>query len=138
MDTKKFLLASLAGAAVMFLLSGLWHAVLLKDFYAAQFGAAVRAEPLVSFSFLSYLSLAILMAIVFPFGYKGGAVVKEGLRFGILMGLLCRLPFSLVFYANSTSFTMSHVLFDGAWHIVEQGIGGIVMALIYVRKTRPA
>jgi len=54
------------------------------------------------------------------------------------MGLLCRLPFSLVFYANSNSFTLNHILADGVWHMVERGIGGIVMALIYAHKTKTA
>ena len=138
MDTKKFLLASLAGAVAMFLLGGLWHAVLLKDFYAAQFGATVRSEPVVLFSFLGYLSLGILMSFVFPAGYKGGSTVKEGFRFGLLMGLMSHLPFSLVFYANTTSYTLNHVLLDGAWHVVEQGIGGIVIAAIYARRARAA
>jgi hypothetical protein len=134
MNTKKFLWASLAGTLVMFLLGGLWHALLLKDFYAAQFGATARSEPAVFFSFLGYLSLAILMSLVFPAANKGGSALKEGSRFGTLMGLLSHLPFSLVFYANTTTYTLSHVLLDGAWHIVEQGMGGIVIALIYSRK----
>ena len=138
MDIKKFLWASVAGTVVMFLLSGLWHAVILKGFYAAQFGATARPEPVVFFSFLGYLSLAVLMSLVFPAGYKGGSAVKVGFRFGLLMGLLSHLPFSLVFYANTTSYTLNHVLTDSVWHIVEQGIGGIVIALIYARKAQAA
>ena len=45
---------------------------------------------------LGVLVLAFLMAFIYPYGYQGGAPVKEGMRFGAIMGLLWILPWSLV------------------------------------------
>jgi hypothetical protein len=85
------------------------------------------------FIIIAYAILALLMTYIYPQGYKGGVPLKEGMRFGATMGLLWVLPMSVVMYAvMGTSGTL--IIVDSLWHVVEQGVGGIVIAYIYGSK----
>ena len=130
MNTKKMLLACLAAFVVTFLLSGLWHIVLLGDFYKANDVALARAEPNMLFVILGQLILTFLMAVVYPMGYKGGSPVKEGFRFGAIIGLIWLLPWSVMMH-GIWNYPLAGVIVDSAWHVVEEGVGGIVIGLVY-------
>ena len=133
MDGKKFLMALVGGFLVMWLLSGLWHVLIMGDFYANNAGPSAYEEPKMLFIILAYAVLALLMVYIYTQGYKGGSPLKEGMRFGAIMGLLWILPLSMIMYAVvETSGTL--IVVDTIWHIVEQGIGGIVIGLIYGSK----
>src|SRR3989339_352060 len=77
MNTKKLLLAWLATFVVTFVLAGLWHVVLLGDFYRTNDVALARAEQNMLFVALGQLILAFLMAFAYPIGYKGGSAVRK-------------------------------------------------------------
>jgi len=130
MNVKKWLLAGLVGFVVMFILSGLWYMLIMDAFYRGQCGAVMREQ----FNFISivlcYLVMAFLMSYIYPVGYKGGSPVKEGLRFGVLIGLLVWLSSNLLLY-GAHNVTLTATLVDSGWHIIEEGIGGIVIALVH-------
>ena len=46
MNGRKFLLGALAAFVVGFLLSGLWHVLLMADFYESNAFGAMREPPL--------------------------------------------------------------------------------------------
>ena len=108
---------------------GLWHRVILGDFYAAQ-TQLTREETNVPFVVLGVLVLTFLMALIYPIGYKGGSPIKEGLRFGALIGLIWIFPMSLVMHGVWT-YPLTSVIVDSAWHVVEQGVAGLIIGLIY-------
>jgi hypothetical protein len=126
MKIQKLLLAIVVGFIVMFGLAGLFHLVIMKDFFIEKTGG----EPSIHFAMLSYAILAILMSYIYPYGYKGGSLVKEGLVFGILMGLLCRLPLQVLELGYGRG-DLSFVVTEAVWHAVEEGIGGIAIAMVY-------
>ena len=130
MNAKKLISAWLAAFVVTFLLSGLWHLVLLGDFYNAQTEAIAREETKMLFVVLGQLILTFLMALIYPIGYKGGSPVKEGMRFGALIGLIWILPWSLIIH-GIWKYPLLSVIVDSAWHIVEEGVAGIVIGVIY-------
>ncbi len=70
------------------------------------------------------------MALVYPIGYKEGSPVKEGFRFGALIGLIWILPVSLIFH-GVWDLPLTGVIVDSAWHVVEEGIAGIAIAFVY-------
>ena len=134
MDTKKCVIATVVGFVVMFLLAGLWHMLIMGNFYASHSYFPARETPMMEYIGLGYLILALLMAYIYPKGYSSGSPVKEGAIFGGLIGLLWILPFSIVLHGVFNFGTKTLVLVDAIWHIVEQGIGGIVIGVIYGRK----
>jgi hypothetical protein len=134
MNGKKWFLGGLAGFAVMFALSGLWYMVLMSKFYRAQDQGIMREQFNFLFIVLGYIVLAFLMSLIYPIGYKGGSLVKEGLRFGVLIGLVVWLTANLTLHGVLNN-TLASTLVDSVWHIVEQGIGGIVIALVYGKSS---
>ena len=134
MDIRKFSLAVVGGTVAMFLLGGLWHLLLMSNFYEKYAGDRALVEPNMFFIILGVLILASLMAYMYPQGYKGGSPLKEGLRFGVVIGLLWILPFNVIMVGvMGTAKTL--VLVDTLWHLVEQGVGGIVIGYVYRSKS---
>jgi len=124
---KKLSLATLGGTISMWLLAGLWHEVIMASFYNTETHATHEGTWII---FLAYLILGLLMAYIFPLGYKGGKPLPEGLRFGIIMGLIWVFPHELAM-AGAHGESLSYVFKNAAWHVLEQGAGGIVIALVY-------
>ena len=137
MNAKKIILAWLAAFVVTFALAGLWHQVLLVDFYKVNTEALAREEINILFVVLGQLILTFLMAFIYPIGYKGGSPIKEGFKFGALIGFIWILPLSLIMHGIWTV-PLNSVLVDSGWHIIEEGIGGIVIGLVYGKGTAKA
>jgi hypothetical protein len=136
-NTKTFVLSFLAAFAVMFALSLLFYALILGDTISERIDAAfLREPPGYCCITLGYVALAVLMAWVYPnYRVGDGPVWKRGLRFGVIMGLLWIFPLSLVLHGvYNLPFTI--VVIDTLWALVEQGIGGIVIAAIHQRAAR--
>lgn len=127
MDLRKPSLAALGSGIGMWLLAGLWHKILMVQFYTVETHASHEGTGII---FLAYLVLGLLMAYMYPLGYKGGRPWIEGLRFGILIGILWVFPHELAM-AGAHSGPLAYVFKNAAWHIVEQGTGGIIVGLIY-------
>ena len=130
MNVKKLVMSAIAGFIVMFIISGLWYMVLMKGYYNDQFADVYRPEFKMVWIVIGYLVWAFLMAYIYPIGYKGGPPVKEGLKFGILVGLISVLPIGLVLYGAHTV-PLTGTLVDAIYHVVEKGIGGIVIGVVY-------
>ena len=125
MNVKKLVLAWVVGFVVMFLLAGLWHMVVASSLYGEG-----TVDPVMGLIAAGYAVLALLMSYAYPIGFKGGSAISEGLRFGALIGLVWVLPHSLVMTGVEGG-EMGILFIDAGWHIVEQGVGGILIALIY-------
>jgi hypothetical protein len=113
------------------------HAVLMKDLYLAH-SIIMRTETEAN----GYLPLAFGVALLafFAFayayaqGYEGGRGAQEGLRFGVLIGLML-VGFATVWdymtYPLSRTFFLAQVV-D---YVVEYAIYGMIVGAIY--KPRP-
>ncbi len=133
MNLKKFVQATLTGSITMWLLAGLWHEVIMAAFYTKETQATHEGTGII---FLAYIVLGMLMAYIYPLGYKGGKPTIEGLKFGVVIGLLWVFPHELAM-AGAHGESISYVIKNAVWHMVEQGVGGIVIGLIYARiKTK--
>ncbi|MDH5680053.1 MAG: hypothetical protein OEZ36_00580 [Spirochaetota bacterium] len=127
MNIRKWILSALASSVVMWALAGIWHKLAIPLFSRAEDNVKHEGTAIIA---LAYLILAVLMAYVYPKGYQGGKPSWEGLKFGVLMGILWVFPHSLAM-AGAHDESIAYVFQNAAWHVVEQGIGGIVIALIY-------
>ena len=132
MNGRKFVTGALVASVVAFLLSGLWHVVLMIDYYESV-TVGGREAPLMWVIGLAYLVVGIIMAYMYPKGYEGGSPVGEGLKFGAIIGLLWWFPTNLVLYAVLDG-SSSEIFVDGVWHIVEEGIAGAALGLVYGRR----
>lgn len=114
----------------MWLLAGAWHELLAAKFYTSEADATHEGIGII---FIAYMILALLMAYLYPLGYKGGRPTVEGLRFGVLMGLLWVFPHELAM-AGAHGDSIPYVFKNAAWHMIEQGAGGIVIGVVYGLK----
>jgi len=123
--------AALAAWVVYLAVSPLVNNVLLADLYA-QHARVFRpqAEMNVAFGLAAALVGFFVFAYAYAKGYEGGAGVVEGLRFGVVVGLLLA-AFSVAW--NYVVLPVSGAL-AAAWIvdvIVEMAIYGAVVGLVY-------
>lgn len=133
MNTKKYLTASLTGFFVMFIIGWVGHEFILPAINQGPdpLASIMKSEPNVLGIAVAYLVLALLMAYMYPKGTEGNSVISNGLKFGILIGLVFELPMAIIFYSILDDVTLSMVITESVWHMIEQGIGGIVIAFGY-------
>ena len=132
MNVGKLLTTAAAAFVAMFVLSVLWHTIILEDYYTASTAQLARATMSIPVIAFAYVVMALVMAYMFPLGYKGGSALAEGFRFGAIVGVLIWLPTGLV-YSSIWNYPMNTALIDAAWHVVEEGVGGIALAMVFAR-----
>ncbi len=132
MKVKKLILTTLTVGFIMWVISGIWHNLILANFYASEVEATHEG---IGVLLIAYLILGLFMAYLYPRFFKGGRPVIEGLKFGALIGLLWVFPHDLAM-AGAHGESLSYVFKNALWHAVEQGLGGIVLGLIHGQQPK--
>jgi len=104
MDTKNFLLASLAGGIIFFVSGYVFYGVLLHDFMVASSPAGVMKEtpdfgPLI----LAELIFGAFFTMVLR-RWPGAGTLAQGAQAGASLGVLLGLGFSLALYSTMNVF----------------------------------
>jgi hypothetical protein len=137
MNTKKLLMATIAAFAVMFVVGGLTHLVVFKDWFLNHTGISGnlnRPAALMQYSVAALLLLAFIMSYIYPKGVEGDNKIMQGLKFGIIISVLWFFPCNLIEYSMTTVLSLKAILMDAVLHAVEQGLAGIAIALVYGNK----
>ena len=116
--------AVFAGGLVMWIVAGLWHNLIMANLYEDVHATHEGIGLLL----VAYFILAGFMAYLYPLIYTGKKPVTDGLKFGIIIGLLWVFPHDLAM-AGAHETSIIYVIKNALWHMVEQGIGGIIIAL---------
>ncbi len=128
---KRYLLAALGYVVVTFVIAAGWHLVLFKDVYD-QLGIFSRKEPLIPLGIASMIMQAAVLAYLYPLFNRGGSPLKEGLRFGLLLGVLMA---SIAVFAEAghqqVSSLATWLVFESVYYLLQFSLVGIVIALIY-------
>ena len=133
MNVKRFLLASLAVFVSMQILDFLIHMVLLAEDY--QLTVSIWRADMMDTFWIMYITgalLSLLFVFIFAKGYQGKGVL-EGIRYGLLMGVLLMVIGSLnqyVIYPVPFNIVVKWIIFG----LIEFMILGVVAALIYKPK----
>jgi len=129
MTIKQYVIATLASGLAMWALAGLWHKLLAVAFYTRETHASHEGVGII---LAAYMVLALIMVYLFPIQKTEAAPILTGMIFGAVIGLLWVFPHELAM-AGAHGKSLVYVFKNAAWHIVEQGIGGIVIALAATR-----
>ena len=129
MKIQRFFLAA-AGAAVFFIVVDTFLSPVVFPDGTSVFYRTPRSEPLAGAAAAAAVVSALLMAYMFPIGYKGGKHFAEGLRFGMLLGVLMSLPANLRLYA-AAQVRLDSLLTIILWTIITWGIAGAIIAVLY-------
>jgi hypothetical protein len=122
-------------AVVMFILGGLWNSLLLPKFFASHAPAIARAPADVRLGMimLAYVLLAGFMTFLFTQSFRQRPGTLAGFQFGSLFGVIMTLPVYLLLFAV-WDVSVGPMLVDALWHGFEQGVGGVLMAVLLVPK----
>jgi hypothetical protein len=131
MDTslKKTLLSGLAASVPMFLLGAVGHGVLLRGY---REGTPLD-RPMLPVLYLSVLVLATLMAFVYARVRPSGSAIRDGLFLGILFAITWTVPGGLSRFGALQGVELGKIFADAAWHLIEEGVGGVVLVLVATR-----
>jgi hypothetical protein len=131
MNLKKFLLATVGYIVVTFVIAAGWHLALFKDLYEAL-GIFTRKEPLIHLGVISMILQGLVLAYVYPIGYQGGSPVKEGLKFGLLMGIF--MGSNAVFAEagkQQVSSLSTWLILESVYYLLQFSLVGVVIGSIY-------
>ncbi len=128
----KLLLSTMAGGFVMWVVGGLWHNLILPIFNS---NAQAHHDGL-AIVLISYFVLAFLMAYLFLLSYQEDkSVIGEGLKIGVLIGILWVFPHGLAL-AGTHDTSIIYEIKNTLYHMVEQGIGGVIIAFIMMKRNK--
>ena len=126
---SKFVSAAAAYLAVTFLSAFGWHVVLFSDVYRA---AGVRGEPMFALGIGAILIQAVVVAHLYPRLSGTGTAASEGLKFGLLLGLLMGSYGALAEAAKfDVGSVASWVFYEGIYFVLQFALAGIAVGLVY-------
>ena len=126
----KLLTATFVSGFIMWIIAGLWHNLILpifnKNIHAHHEGLGLML--------IAYFILSFLMAYIYLLSYKGEKPIIEGLKIGVIVGILWVFPHGLAM-AGVHNTSIFYEVRNTLWHIIEQGIGGIIIAIIMLKNS---
>ena len=135
MDTKRFVIGTLAGGITMYLVGYLIWALAFADFFAANAGSATgvaRETGLVWAVVLGHLSLAALVTLAVG-RRAGSSTIVDGFKIGAIVGFLVWLGVDFIDYGLTNISNLTATIADPLLEIVRTGIGGAVIAAVLGR-----
>jgi hypothetical protein len=90
MNYGRILLAGVVGTIVYFMVGGLVFGKLIAKYYAPYPGVYRSAEMVkqhIPIGLTSTFLAVLLLAAIYAVGYKGDTGIREGFRFGVLVGI---------------------------------------------------
>jgi hypothetical protein len=129
MNWTRFVGAAASALILQMAVGTVWHVMLFKTLYQDAMTQVARPVPNTHAVLLAVVVRALLLAWIYPLGYSGGTRWREGLRFGVVMGLLSGTIIAIL-YGNA-NFGAAWLWADLAYFLVEGALVGIVIAYCY-------
>ncbi|MCH7535325.1 MAG: hypothetical protein IH948_06205 [Bacteroidetes bacterium] len=125
--SKTFFYSWIIISSVMFSISYIWHGVILNDFLKIQY----PLNLFLSLAIVVYLAIGAMMAAVYSILEVERGYVKKAVIVGVLTGLLIYAIVFLFGISFNGYFDIDHIIVDFSWQTIEQGIGGLVLGVVY-------
>jgi hypothetical protein len=133
----RIVLATLAGAVVMFVVGFLIYGVAMVSFFAANVGAATNAlkdPPEVIYIALATLITALLYTMVIS-RWENATSLAGGAKVGALLGFMIALAMDLTLYGTTNVQNMTATLVDPICSLPVGLAGGAVIGMVLGRRT---
>lgn len=131
MTAKRFLYMSAAYVVLTFVIAAGWHLILFKDIYD-RLAIFTRKEPLIPLGLASMFLQAAVLPYLYARFYAGGRPGAEGLRFGLLVGVLMA---SIAVFAEAgkqqVTSLATWLTFESVYYLLQFGLVGLVLGLIH-------
>ena len=134
MNTKKIFVATISYVVLTMAIAYPWHMIWFHDLYV-EMGAYTRAVPSIPLGMLAMLVQGIVIAYLYPFYYRSGNPVLNGVTFSLLMGLVV---FSVMGFAMAAKVDINpisaYLLYNAVFQFIQYVVTGIALGLIYGKK----
>ena len=135
MNIKSVLYGSFISFTAFVITGFVWHSLVFPEWYISLEYIG-RAEMLPLFLIIGELFRALLMAIIYPFGYQGTSAMEEGLRFGLIMNIFLGSVWICWVYAlHSITGFWFFLILEGLHIILSGCLAGSLISYIY-NKTK--
>lgn len=108
----------------MWVIAGLWHNLVLPAFDEHQ----EAHHQGIFLMLIAYLVLSSLMVHIYSLSKKTNRIAA-GLKTGVVVGVLWVLPHGLAM-AGIHETSVLYEIRNAIWHVFEQGLGGVLIALL--------
>lgn len=130
MDSKKknlkLIVASLISGFGMWVVGGLYHNLIMpsvnENMHPHHEGLAI--------TLIAYILLGLLMTYFYLNAKDNEDSILKGIKIGVIIGILWVFPHGLTMAAVHES-SISYQITNTIYHIIEQGIGGIIIFITF-------
>jgi len=139
MDAKRLTIATIVGAAVLYVVGYLLFNVVFASFYAANAGSATGVHRLPELQWavaLGSLAYAALIAYVLA-NRTGLLTLGEGAKVGAVVGFLIWFTVDFTLYGVTNISNLTRTIVDPLLEIVHGGIGGVLIGALVRPKAGP-
>jgi hypothetical protein len=131
MKTKSFILAWFSSFIVCFILGYVWHDNFMSNFYIETSERLPNPSIDIGILAIAYIIITFLMTFLYTNFKRSGRPLLDGLLLGLIIGMLWSLPSPLIDVAFGVGVSPGGIFIDSAWQMLEEGIGGIIIAWSY-------
>jgi hypothetical protein len=127
MSTTKLIICTLVGTLYLFIVEYVWYGMLNNA------GGEGDAMPNFYWMLLGYALLSLAFCLIYAKGVEPGSATQQGLKFGLLAGVLVFLSSNLMWLSLNETFpcmevTMMSTIKNSVFALVEMGLLGIIVA----------
>jgi len=131
MNIKNILLATASYMLITMLIAYPWHMILFHDLYEGM-GAYTRPEPSIFLGTLSMLTQGLVIAYLYPFFYRSGNPIIQGVKFSVIIGLIV---YSVMGFAMAAKIDINpistYLFYNLAFQMIQFVFTGAILGLIY-------
>ena len=129
MNTKRLIISTVVIFGMYVVMDILFYTYVFPEKYVSK---AVRPEEeqLVPIALLGLLIASFMFSYLYGEMAKGRNKFGEGIKYGLALGIFMYVPLFLIFYATRDTRPLEAWLTNAAFHIIQFGIFGIVVAHI--------
>jgi len=108
-----------------------WHMIWFHDLYEGL-GAYTRSEPSIPLGMFSMLLQGVAIAYLYPFYYRQGTPIVEGIKFSIIIGTIV---YSVMGFAMAAKIDINpistYLLYNLVFQLIQFVLTGAALGLIY-------
>jgi hypothetical protein len=127
----------LIGAIAVFVWIAIWEMIVNMALLTEEYAATAHLwrpmeEMKMGLFYFVYLCISFLLAVIFSRGYEGKGMA-EGLRFGVIIGLLMAIPMAYGTYGAMPipySLALKWFLFG----VIEYAVAGAILAAVFGKQ----
>lgn len=113
-----------------------WHMIWFHELYLGM-GAYTRSEPSIPMGMLAMITQGMVIAYLYPFYYKGGSPIIQGIKFSLLMGTIV---YSVMGFAMAAKIDINPIstflLYSVIFQLFQCVLTGVALGLIYGKVTQ--